>query len=389
MSPFGQGRSIHYIAPVLLSFFVSSFCDLVGIGVDRAKLDFELSHTLAQLIPSAVFLWFFILSVPVGILQARIGKRHMLTIGVLVTALGLLIPFFLYSFPMVLAGFALLGIGNTIVQVSANPLLVDVVPGSRRSSMLSFSQFVKSIGSMAAAPLAGWFAIKYGDWKILLVVFGIVSILNALWLNRIRVEEQETLQDRVTMASAFSLLRVGFVGAMVLCIFLIVGIDVGVNAVSGQFLLAQFDSIQTVAESGRSLYFFGKMIGTFLGTLLLVRLPGRQFLTWSGVLGLASVIAFLIVPAESAALVMIFLIGLGVANIFPLVFSLTVEAYPERANEISGLMMMAICGGAVIPPIMGWIGDTAGIAWSFGVLIASFALILMISLSYKIKLKTK
>lgn len=258
MSPFGQGRSIHYIAPVLLSFFVSSFCDLVGIGVDRAKLDFELSHTLAQLIPSAVFLWFFILSVPVGILQARIGKRHMLTIGVLVTALGLLIPFFLYSFPMVLAGFALLGIGNTIVQVSANPLLVDVVPGSRRSSMLSFSQFVKSIGSMAAAPLAGWFAIKYGDWKILLVVFGIVSILNALWLNRIRVEEQETLQDRVTMASAFSLLRVGFVGAMVLCIFLIVGIDVGVNAVSGQFLLAQFDSIQTVAESGRSLYFFWK-----------------------------------------------------------------------------------------------------------------------------------
>lgn len=86
---------------------------------------------------------------------------------------------------------------------------------------------------------------------------------------------------------------------------------------------------------------------------------------------------------------MIFLIGLGVANIFPLVFSLTVEAYPERANEISGLMMMAICGGAVIPPIMGWIGDTAGITWSFGVLIASFALILLISLSYKIKLKTK
>jgi fucose permease len=65
-----------------------------------------------------------------------------------VTAVGMLVPFLFYTFPMVLTGFALLGIGNTIVQVSANPLLVDVVPGNRASSFLSFSQFVKAVGSM-------------------------------------------------------------------------------------------------------------------------------------------------------------------------------------------------------------------------------------------------
>jgi len=69
-----------YVIPVLVSFFVMSFCDLVGIGVDRVKLDFGLSNTLVQLIPSAVFVWFFILSVPVGILQDRIGKRNMVII---------------------------------------------------------------------------------------------------------------------------------------------------------------------------------------------------------------------------------------------------------------------------------------------------------------------
>src|SRR6056297_1793167 len=109
-----------FVAPVLLSFFVMSFCDLVGVGVDNAKADFGLSNTLAQLIPMAVFAWFFLLAVPVGLLQERIGKRNMLNIGLLLTALGLLLPFFIYSFITLMAGFALLGIGNTIIQVSAN-----------------------------------------------------------------------------------------------------------------------------------------------------------------------------------------------------------------------------------------------------------------------------
>lgn len=144
-----QKTKLSWIAPVLMSFLVMSIIDLVGITVDYVNEDFELSKTIIQLIPLVTFLWFFLLSVPVGILQSRIGKRIVLNIGMIITALGLLIPFFFYSFEMVLAGFVLLGIGNTIIQVSSNPLLVDVVPSNRASSYLSFSQFVKAIGSMS------------------------------------------------------------------------------------------------------------------------------------------------------------------------------------------------------------------------------------------------
>lgn len=150
--------NLKFVFPVLMSFFVMSFCDLVGIGVDRIKPEFNLSNTLAQLVPSAVFIWFFFLSVPIGILQDRIGKRLMLNIGMGITFIGLMIPFILYSFYGVLFGFAMLGIGNTIVQVSANPLLVDVVPSNRASSFLSFSQFIKAIGSMIAPPFVCWLA---------------------------------------------------------------------------------------------------------------------------------------------------------------------------------------------------------------------------------------
>jgi fucose permease len=359
-----------YVIPVLVSFFVMSFCDLVGIGVDRVKVDFGLSNTLVQLIPSAVFVWFFILSVPVGILQDRIGKRNMVNIGMGITALGLFVPFLFYTFTMVLFGFALLGIGNTIVQVSANPLLVDVVPSNRTSSFLSFSQFIKAIGSMIAAPLAGFFALKFGDWKILFLVFGVVSVLSVLWLSLIKIEETRNPEKRATLASSFGLLSTGFIFMMVMGIFLVVGIDVGVNAVSGQFLHTKFpDAQQTFYESGRSVYFFGKMLGTFGGALMLTLLPSRRFFLWSSLLALVSILALIFAPTAMSAMVIIFIIGLGVANIFPLIFSLSVEKYPVRTNEISGLMIMAVSGGAVIPLLIGSLTDNVGVTAGMSVLV--------------------
>ncbi len=373
--------SLKFVTPVLMSFFVMSFCDLVGIGVDRVKIDFELSNTLAQLIPSAVFLWFFVLSVPIGILQDRLGKRNVLNIGMSVTAAGLFLPFFSYTFAMALAGFALLGIGNTIVQVSANPLLVDVVPSNRRSSFLSFSQFVKSVGSMLAAPLAGWFALRFGDWKILFVVFGVISLLNVLWLNSIKIKETQNTGERATFSSSFKLLNNRFIAIMVLGIFLVVGIDVGINAVSGQFLLAKFGSEQTLAESGRSVYFLGKMLGTFGGAFMLAKLSSRKFFIWTSVFGLIPILALFIAPSEVIALAIIFIIGLGIANIFPVIFSLTVEKYPMRANEISGLMIMAVSGGAVMPLLMGWISDLTNVTASLFVLVVAITFILITSIS--------
>ena len=373
--------SLKYVTPVLMSFFVMSFCDLVGIGVDRVKIDFSLSNTLAQLIPSAVFLWFFVLSVPIGILQDRIGKRNVLNIGMIITALGLFFPYFFYSFEMALLGFTMLGIGNTIVQVSANPLLVDVVPSNRRSSFLSFSQFVKSIGSMIAAPLAGWFALQFGDWKLLFLVYGVVSLLTVIWLYFTRIEETKNTEKRATFVSSFKLLGIGYISMMVMGIFLVVGIDVGINAFSGQFLLAKFGSAQTFAESGRSVYFFGKMLGTFGGAILLSRLPARKFFIWSSVIGLAAILAMILAPGDTIAIGLIFVLGLGVANIFPIIYSLTVEKYPLRANEISGLMIMAVCGGAVLPLLMGWITDLTGnVTTAMMVLVVAISYILFVSL---------
>jgi len=379
-----QKVNINKILPVLMAFFVMSFVDLVGISVDRVSKDMNLSATIAQLIPSATFLWFFLLSVPFGVMQSRLGKRFMLNIGMGVTALGLFIPYFFYSFEMVLAGFALLGIGNTIVQVSANPLLVDAVPGNRASSFLSFSQFVKAIGSMLGAPLAAVFAARFGDWKLLFLVFGVVSILSVLWLGSIKIEEKRQAGVKATFASSFKLLGNKFILLMVLSIFLVVGIDVGFNSNSGQFLIKQFGIDPIAAESGRSVYFFGRMLATFAGAILLTRISPRKFFMWTTIMGILFIAALLLIKSTVIAWGLVFLIGMAVANIWPLVFSIAVEKYPERNNEISGLMMMAISGGAVIPLLIGWVSDISNIAIGMSILILCMIYLFSVSL-YSLK----
>jgi fucose permease len=356
-----------------------SFVDLVGIGKDRVAGDLELSEFILGLIPFSAFIWFFFLSVPVGILQARVGKKLMLNIGMAVTGIGLLIPFFFYSFATVITGFTLLGIGNTIVQVSANPLLVDVVPGNRVSSFLSFSQFIKAIGSMIAAPLAVLFASRFGDWKLLFLVYGIVSLLSVLWLANVKITESAITEKAPSLGSAFRLLGNSFVLMMVLTIFLVVGIDVGFNYFSGTFLTEKFGIGADAAQTGRSVYFFGRMLGTFAGALLLTKLASSKGFLYSALISIATIVLILIVPSKAAAWVLVFLLGLGVANIFPLAFSLTIQKYPERGNEISGLMMMAISGGALIPPVIGLVSDSLGVTAGMGVLLLCAAYILIVA----------
>ena len=109
--------------PVFLSFIVMGFVDIIGVATGYVKQDFELTNFAVQFLPMMVLLWFLVLSVPAGILQDRFGKRNMLNGGMLIQAVGLGLPFVHYSFGMMFASFILLGIGNTLIQVSANPLL--------------------------------------------------------------------------------------------------------------------------------------------------------------------------------------------------------------------------------------------------------------------------
>ena len=130
--------------------------------------------------------------------------------------------------------------------------------------------------------------------------------------------------------------RVGYILVMVLGIFFLVGIDVGINAASGQFLMEKLNMDAEPAKQGRSLYYLGKMLGTFLGALLLARLSSKKFLIGSSVFTLITILAFIVSPTPLVALIFMFAMGLASSNIFPLIFSLSLKEYSTRANEVSG-----------------------------------------------------
>ncbi len=383
-----------YFIPVLMSFFVMSFADLVGTGVDELKQSTETPRYVLQLIPFVALIWFFILSVPIGVWQDKIGKKKALSVGILVTAFGLFVPLFGNTLPVILVAFSLLGIGNTIIQVSANPLLIDIVPADKGSSYLSFSQFIKSVGSMigpfVAAVIGPKLAVLFGDnsnegtWRYGLYLFGFIAILSWAWLASVKVNETKSEGERATFTSCFKLLSNKFILMMVVGIFLVVGIDVAMNSNIGNFLELKIGINAETAKYGKSMYFFAKMIGTFIGAILLTRLSPRGFLIGSSLLAIVSLIALAFTPGAIAAWIIIFIVSLGVSNIFPLIFSIAVGKMPERSNEISGLMMMAISGGAFIPFIVGFTMDL-WLAGGIFVLVGCATYLLFVGLSKQLK----
>ena len=365
------------VLPVMLSFIVMGFVDIVGVSAGYVKQDFNLSNTLAQLIPSMAFIWFFLLSVPTGILQDRYGKRFIINVGMGVTGLGMLLPLVSYSFPVMLATFVLLGIGNTIVQVAANPLLQDVVPGPRFASFMSFSQFIKAICSLLGPILATFFASRYGDWKLVLTVYAITSFLAVLWMYFTPIAEAKPERKPATFASCFRLLKSPFILLMVVGIFFVVGCDVGMNTNIAYYLKTAFGLSLEDASLGISVYFTALMIGRFSGAVILNWIRPGRFLILTTLIAIIGLIGMILAPDALLARVFIFITGLGSANLFPLIFTISLEKMPDRANEVSGLMIMAVAGGAVLPLVVGAVSESAGLTASLMVLVAAMGYILV------------
>jgi fucose permease len=256
---------------------------------------------------------------------------------------------------MMFASFILLGIGNTVIQVSANPLLQDVSPPEKLASYLSTSQFVKAAISFAGPLIATFFAVQFGDWRLVLAVYGMTSVLAAIWLASTPILESKPDRKPASFSSCFGLLKNRFIAFMALSIFLIVGSEVAMNTNIANILITKFDLTLEKAAIGISVFFAGETVARLAGAIVLNWLKPRPFLLLISLVSLAGVVGVLLAPVYFVSLVFIFIIGLGAGSMFPVIFSLALEKMPDRANEISGLLIMAVSGGAFVPPVVGFV----------------------------------
>lgn len=373
------------IYPILFGFVVMGFVDVVGIATNYVKVDFALSDTLANLIPMMVFLWFAVFSIPTGILMGKIGRRNTVVVALSITALAMLLPLFLYDFAGILTAFALLGIGNTILQVSLNPMIAGAVNPDKMTSVLTLGQFVKAISSFLGPVLAGLAASYWGDWKLIFLIYSITSVFSAVWLI-ISVPQKEEKRERgASFFSTVSLFKDRYILLIFFGILFIVGIDVGLNTTIPKLLMARTKMPLTEAGLGTSLYFAARTAGSFFGTLLLARYAAKRFLKYSILVAIVSFILLLITTVPLLMFVTIAITGLACASVFSILFSFALQHKPQQANEISALMIMGVSGGALITPLMGVISDGFGQTAAMSLLLLCMLYLGWLSLRKEVK----
>ncbi len=342
---------------VMLSFFAMGFVDVVGVATHYVKTDFNLSHSAANLFPSMVFLWFLVFSVPTGMLMNKIGRRKTVLASLAVTAAALILPLLDYSFGVMMGSFALLGIGNTLMQVSLNPLLSNVVAGEKLAGFLTFGQFIKAVASFSAPLLAGWAALRFGSWKYLYLLFLGEAAAAFIFLGRARIKEEELTGRASSFAECFRLLGDGLVFFCFLGIVCHVGIDVGIN-ITAPRLLAERAGLDVLrAGYAASVYFLFRTAGCLAGAFMLTRWSARKFFALSAGCLAVSLAGMLFLRGMWPLYVCIAMAGFGNANIFPVIFSRALLHKPRQKNEVSGLMIMGLFGGTVFPLAMGLLAD--------------------------------
>jgi MFS transporter, FHS family, L-fucose permease len=369
--------------PIFLAFLAMGIADAMGPMSDAVKNQFQISNVMATLMSFFVFIAFAVFSVPSGLLAARIGKKKLLLLGLGINAVACLVPSLMSpSYMLLLTCIFCLGIGTTFLQVSGNPIMRDVSPEGAYSRNLSFAQGIKGIGSTVSTYLVtavtaiaifagmGW----RGSFPLFFIIMAVAFVLVAM------LKVNETKADvPPSLGSSLGLLKNPVFFMAVLGIFLYVGAEVCMARFLVPLEKAMGMSAKTASIAGATMFFGLITFGRIIGGFVLLAMNPRNFFRLSALLGLVGA-GLLMTGTPTLAMVGVACAGLGFANIWPMLFSITVEEKPECANELSGLMCMAISGGAIVPLIMSRMVDMNMKAVAFVIPVVCFAYLFLLSL---------
>ncbi len=376
---------IRLLAPVLAGFFIMGFCDIVAPITGHIAAHFASSVESINFLPTMVFLWFLVLSTPVAAVMNRMGRKRTALMGYALTLAGLMIPYIAgteSSLVWFFVGFGILGIGNTVVQVAVNPLLATIVPSQKMTSYLTVGQIFRNISLLLLAPIVTVLMATTGSWRLLLPIYGLLTLVGGLWLQLTEVEEE----PHHGMVSGFSdtlrLFRHRRVVISVFGIAAFIAADVAIGFLSVRLVDGPHALLTTTG------FYASRIVGTILGAVLLLRISDLKYLTANMVVALALSVMLMFTANHWAIYAAIALLGFALSCVFSTFFAAATKAEPEHPNEVSGLMIMAISAGALSGPVCGAIIRWSG-APRWGMTFVALCIIYMLWASVKLNLKTE
>jgi FHS family L-fucose permease-like MFS transporter len=362
------GKGIELVLPIAYSlFFVfGSITSLNDVLMPRLKELFTLSYGQMTLVQFCFFTGYFVVSLPASYMIERVGYLRSIVIGLLLMAGGCLL--FLpaagsHAFPAFLAALFVVAAGVTIVQVTVNPLVVRLGPSDRTPARLTLAHACNSIGTVVA-PYCGALLIldaaATGSIMIGRTYAGIAIFLTLVgglvWTLRNRVRG-----DRVTGGNplaAFSLLKIPRVRFGVAAMFLYVGAEVTIGSMLINYLALPRTMGMTHAAAAKllAIYWGGLLVGRLTGIAILRRVAAYRLVV------LYATAAFTLVAVSmtsTGAIAGWTMVAVGLCNsiMFPLIFALSSNGLGDRTAEGSGLLCVAIVGGALVPLATGHMAD--------------------------------
>jgi len=362
-------NSIMIVLPVLFGFFVMGFCDIVGISSDYAKEAFGWSNTMAGFIPSMVFIWFLFLGIPIGTQMNKWGRKNTVLLSMAITIIGMVAPLITYNSVSCMIAYALLGIGNAILQVSLNPLLNNVVTDKKLlTSSLTAGQVVKAISSLTG-PYIVLLAVNYWGngntqiWYYCFPILGAITLISGVWLMITPIEREvyKEASGENSFSKTLSLLKDNTILLLFLGIFFVVGVDVATNFISSKLMTIRFNWSKEEAGFAPQIYFFSRTIGALLGVFLMTKIAEIKYFKINILICILVLLILAFIEDQTTNLICIGAVGFLCSCIFPIIYSMAVQVHPEKANQISGLMITAVAGGGAVTPAIGAATDAVGI----------------------------
>ena len=359
-------NSIMTAFPVLFGFLVMGFCDIVGISSDYVQRSFNWSPMMTGFVPSMAFVWFLFLGIPIGNRMNKWGRKNTVLVSMVITIVGMILPLLAYDGVTCMVAYALLGIGNAILQVSLNPLLNNVITNKAfLTSSLTVGQVIKAASSLVGPEIV-LLAVHYwgGDkWYYCFPILGFITLLSTVWLIATPIERERNVVSNsdLSMRNTFALLKDRTILLLFLGIFFIVGVDVATNFISSKLMSIRFGWSDEQVKFAPQVYFLSRTIGALLGAFLLTRIAEMRYFRINIVACVVSLLVLIGVEKDVVNIVCIGAVGFFASSVFSIIYSMALQARPEKANQISGLMITAVAGGGVVTPVIGFAIGTVGI----------------------------
>lgn len=345
-------QEIRILAPIIATFFVSGLVAMVGVVVNYVQHDFQLSDTISSFLASAIYIWFVLIAIPTAYIMNNLGHKKTVLLALILSCVSMAIPILYYSPITMVISLCTLGIANTIMQISLNLLVSDVTPKRQMSSMLTLGQFVGQIPAMIIPLLAMLASLWFGSWRWVYPFFLAVSLGITYWLYRTKVEESAD-KDPSGIMDIIGLLRKPVILLCFIGIILQVGIDVGISITTPKIIMERTGASTESANFVLMVYAIVRLIGCLGGAFILSQFSNKKIYIASIALILLGCAGLLFINSRILIYICTIFMGLGVSNLFAILFSQALDTFPRKKNDISVLLIMGLVGGAIFPPIMG------------------------------------